>query len=698
MTSPATGIGARTHRPDIDGLRAIAILAVALNHAGIPHLSGGFTGVDIFFVISGFLIGGQIHSGLRDGTFTFSRFYQRRARRILPAFFAVLVITLAIALLLLAPAELTGFARSSLAASVSASNILFWGTSNYFASRSGLDPMLMTWSLGVEEQFYLLIPLLLLLLARIRRGVILPAILIVCILSFGLSWALLPTHPMLVFYLLPARAWELGSGAALAIAQQTLAPRASAPFRSNFLGSVGLALLLAPILLLNPAAPFPGPAALPSVLGTALCIAAPASFANRRILSLQPLVFVGKVSYSFYLWHWPLLAFLRILYGGNAPQPLPIAVVAFSFLMAVATYRAVEQPFRCSRRAPLPTFIRYAAALAAAAGLCVILWLNRGLPQRFPALAAAEKSAEALKTDPCLAGYGVDRPSLSTTCIQRAAQSQVVWGDSHSAALAPGLRANAFAHNAGFIQFGKAACAPLLGATHFSPRIPRLAAECAQFNLHVFDLIRVDSNIHTVLLNADWAGYLYTTWQDGWLTSSDSIDPNSPDPQATRTLFVQSLASTIQTLQSAGKHVIVLNDIPTFDTDPLWRMRTQSIPARHGLAGLLHIPNAADPGSSPPSADAHTAVARTLLAAAVAQSPGAQLIDPAPALCTTSGECAYRNAQTLFYTDSNHLSTAGSLFVAEHLDLQELPANVRVHAPLSASPPGQLRASATGAR
>jgi peptidoglycan/LPS O-acetylase OafA/YrhL len=254
----------RTYRPDIDGLRAIAILSVVLYHAGVPYVSGGFTGVDIFFVISGYLIGGHIYSELRGGTFSFARFYQRRAKRILPAFYAVLAFTILASLLMLSPLENHFFALSAFSATLSVSNIFFMRyLEGYFRVRAGFHPLLMTWSLGVEEQFYAVIPLLMLLLARIRRSLLLPAILATCILSFLLAWHEVGIDPTSAFYLLPSRAWELGIGVLLAVTQQTRKQLSLPAPLTHLLSLMGIVLMLAPILALNADSLFPGPAALP---------------------------------------------------------------------------------------------------------------------------------------------------------------------------------------------------------------------------------------------------------------------------------------------------------------------------------------------------------------------------------------------------------------------------------------------------
>jgi peptidoglycan/LPS O-acetylase OafA/YrhL len=661
----------RTYRPDLDGIRALAILSVVLYHAGLPCLPGGFTGVDIFFVLSGYLIGGHIYAELCTGTFSFVSFYQRRAKRILPALFAVLVFTLAVAMVLLSPAEAADLGRSAFAATLSASNILFWGTTNYFAGKSSFNPMLMTWSLGVEEQFYAVTPLLMVFLARMHRNWVLPATVAVCILSFAFALAALSSHPMMAFYLLPARAWELGAGVTLAVAESN---RKSAPFPGPILqlaGLAGVALMAAPMFLLSAESALPMPAALPSVLGTALVVAAPASSINRRLLSLPALVFIGKVSYSFYLWHWPLLAFLHILYGGDAPRLMYLATIALSFAAAVGSYYIIEQPFRRSRRAPGELLLRYAAASAIALAACALVWLSHGVPQRFPALARMEEADRALTSDPCLAGYGKDAPNLAPACEDAGAGRPIaaLWGDSHSAALAPGLRAAALAQGYGFVELGKASCAPLIGATHFTPRIPSLATECMHFNQSVWDLIQRDARIRVVILNADWAGYLYRDWQDGWLTRGVSDRQQAPTPDASRALFIESLTGAIRALQSAGKQVIVLKDVPGFDRDPLWRVRSQQIPARRRLAAWLGVHDASDPGYATPASDLHTALADSLLDQAVSDSPGVRLVDLKPALCDQLDHCAYSDGNKLLYDDTNHLSTAGALYAVRDLRL-----------------------------
>ena len=412
----------RSYRPDIDGLRAIAILSVVLYHAGVPSVSGGFTGVDIFFVISGYLIGGHIFSEIRSGTFSFSRFYQRRAKRILPAFYAMLAFTIAASLLLLSPAENHFFALSAFSATLSVSNIFFLRyLEDYFRAATNFHPLLMTWSLGVEEQFYAIIPLLMVLLTRIRRGLLTPSILVVCILSFLLAWRQVGMSPSNAFYLLPGRAWELGIGVLLAVMQQRRKLQSFSAPLTHLLSLAGIVLMLAPIILLNTKMPFPGPAALPSVLGAAMVIAVPASWVNRGLLSLPPLVFIGRVSYSWYLWHWPILAYLRIATDDKlTPAAAAIAVIA-SLAIAILSYYFIEQPFRRLTRAPGPLLIRYAFASTLLLTICGSIWLTYNIPhflQRFSGLAEIEREMRLSNNTVCLMGSKEQKLSPLATMLQ----------------------------------------------------------------------------------------------------------------------------------------------------------------------------------------------------------------------------------------------------------------------------------------
>ena len=410
-----------SYRPDIDGLRALAILSVVLYHSGLVRLSGGFTGVDIFFVISGYLIGGHIWTEMRTGTFSYKRFYQRRAKRILPALYAVIVFTLSAGLLLLSPRDLSQLGRSAVAATVWGSNILFWGTANYFAGSSERNPLLMTWSLGVEEQFYLLVPLLMAVVARMRSRWVLAAIAAGSLGSFVFAGVMAGHHPMATFYLLPARAWELGAGVALAVYETTRQRKTASRLWIEIGGVVALGLMIAAIVAHRVELTASAWAVLPAVAGAALAIAVPGSWINRRLLSTPPLRFVGKISYSWYLWHWPLLALMHILCGGAIPAVREAETVALSFALAAVSYFLIEQPFRRSTQPAARMLARYAVASAILLAVCAGVWSSHGAPQRFPALARMEDPGEALRSDPCLAGLNRDAPNLSPACYDTAA-------------------------------------------------------------------------------------------------------------------------------------------------------------------------------------------------------------------------------------------------------------------------------------
>lgn len=650
------------YRPDIDGLRGIAILGVVLYHAGVPLFSGGFAGVDIFFVISGYLIGGHIFSEVSSGNFSFLRFYQRRAKRILPAFFLVIAFTLFVAIILLSPFEIYIFAKSAMASILSVSNIYFAVNSNYFQTANDLKPLLMTWSLSVEEQFYAVIPLLLLSLARIRRSLLLPAVLVVCALSFLCALRDLNSFPSMAFYSLPARAWELGAGVVLAIGELGWMHKSLAPYRSQVISLVGLALMVTPIFLLTSAVPFPGAAAVPSVIGTAMIIASPTSWINRRLISFSPLTFIGKISYSWYLWHWPLLAFLRIASGRALPPATAALAIALSLTAAIISYYFIEQPFRRSSGLPAPLLRRYAVLGLLFFAVFAALRASHGLPKRYPALI---HDGPAI-SDSCTADYGIDKPLLSSRCYAASdpRPSVVLWGDSHSSVLAPTLRALANAQGYNFIQLSKSSCLPLDGAAIFLPQHPLAARECIHFNHEVLKLVESDHRIRVVIMAGRWAdpfhaGNFYP------LVSDSAYESKTRSANSIRSMFVGSLLASIRPLQSTGRHVIVFDDVPNFDFDPLLRYRTSLIPARHTLAIWMGVDK--DPlGLAPASFISAANISTQLLRQTIEGLSGVELVDLKSSLCDSHNLCAYMNGNRLFYADEHHLTTDGAQYTLRH--------------------------------
>jgi peptidoglycan/LPS O-acetylase OafA/YrhL len=639
----------------------------------VPWITGGFTGVDIFFAISGYLIGGHIFSELRAGKFSYLRFYQRRAKRILPAFYAVLLFTVVISLFLLSPAEASEFGRSAFAATLSASNLIFWHFSGYFAAKSALNPLLMTWSLGVEEQFYAVIPLIMVLLARIRHSLVLPAILTVCGMSFLLAVFELDSRPALVFYMLPTRAWELGAGVALAVVGLNRKRTTISTPTDQLRSLAGVGLMLAPIVLLNARSPFPGLAALPSILGTALIISVPGSWVNRRLLSLPPLAFIGRISYSLYLWHWPLLAYLHLAAGGSIPPTAIVLALGASFAAAVMSYYFIEQPFRRSTRSPRPLLLRYGVVSLIILAISATVWLTKGVPDRFPLLAQLDRTAApTLRGDSCLATH--DKLSLSPLCYSTSDSRPLVavWGDSHSAALTPGLRSIADSQGYGLVQLGHISCLPLIGAANYQPKFPAGAKQCMHFNRDVLDLLQSDSRIRIVILAGEWTDSFEQGAMDSWLITDPESGQEPLSRDAASAVFRRSLTASIQGLQTTGKKVIVLEDVPTFSFDPVLKVRTTQIYARHELAMWMGAEGVSDSGYAPADKAASIAAANAQLELALASMHGVELIDLRPGLCRINNECAYRAGNRIFYSDPDHLTADGAQYALRNFHLPAL--------------------------
>src|SRR6266702_7731681 len=341
------------YRPDIDGLRGIAILAVLGFHASPTYMPGGYVGVDVFFVISGFLISTLILAQLRRSTFTLSDFYIRRARRLFPALAIVLVSSLALGWFTLLPQEFESLGKHVAAAAAFVLNFTVWREGGYFDPAANLNPVLHLWSLGIEEQFYLVWPLVLLLLWRHRRSLVITIGALIAT-SFALNIVFMHTDPKGGFYLPVTRFWELGLGCLLAaLAERRLVGLAmgrcslAAARLRPALSVLGFALICAAALLFDNRMAFPSWAALIPAVGAMCIICAPQdNWFQRNVLASGPLVFVGAISYPLYLWHWPLLSFATILGSGFVPVEVRAAAVALSFALAYLVFRFVELPIR----------------------------------------------------------------------------------------------------------------------------------------------------------------------------------------------------------------------------------------------------------------------------------------------------------------------------------------------------------------
>src|SRR5262245_37675381 len=373
------------YRPEIDGLRALAIVPVVLFHAGIPGFAGGYLGVDVFFVISGYLITSLILVGVQTGgRYSFRSFYERRARRILPALFVVMLTSLPFAWLLLTPEALRGFGASLLSTSFFYSNILFWRESGYFDVATELKPLQHTWSLSIEEQFYLVFPITLVAIYRRAPRLVGPVLLAGMLVSLVLAEALNGGHPRATFYLAHGRAWELLLGAYLAFRERT-APFAAGSRSGGLLTLAGLLLVVGSMFAFDRGTPHPGIPALAPTLGTALVIVCGRTSSPARwLLTRRAVVLLGLISYSLYLWHQPVFAFARAWTVREISLAGYVCLIGLSLLLAWLTWTWVERPFRDRQQVVQRTLWNLSAAAAALLVLFggLVLGTN-GLPQRF---------------------------------------------------------------------------------------------------------------------------------------------------------------------------------------------------------------------------------------------------------------------------------------------------------------------------
>ena len=521
------------YRPDIDGLRAVAVLPVLLYHADVPGFSGGFIGVDIFFVISGYLITGIITREIDAGSFSILTFYERRARRILPALLAMIAAVLIMASILFLPSDLDGVGPSALAAIGFLSNVWLFTQTGYFQGTAEVTPLLHTWSLGVEEQFYIGLPILLIGIARYRPGWRLPVILGLIAVSF--VWAAVKQADTdgFAFYMLPTRAWELLAGSLLAMGAVPAVTRRCA---AEFLCGAALLAIGAATALYSKQTVFPGITALAPVLAAAALIhCAPGTLAG-RLLAMKGPVWIGLISYSLYLWHWPLIVFWRYWPGHAVTFTSSAGLILASIALAWASWRFIERPFRDQNRFPSATLWRWSAGgMGIAAAAAAALWLQGGWSSRFDAAALAyakgASDVSPVRAD-CTADRIADHPRRCN--LGRAVPpSAVIWGDSHVVEIAWVLGERYGARGAGIAQRTRGSCPPVIG--YDTPRDPR----CALFNGAVLREIIAAPAIKTVYLGGYWA------------------QPPYRDAAVDRLLD-----QTIARLQAAGKQVVLIGPIP----------------------------------------------------------------------------------------------------------------------------------------
>ena len=487
------------YRSEIDGLRAIAVLPVILFHAGVSWVKGGFVGVDIFFVISGYLITSIILSDVAAGKFSIVDFYERRFRRILPALFFVIACTWIPASFWLMPSEMKAFSQSLVSVSLFASNILFWKTSGYFDTVTELKPLLHTWSLGVEEQFYLFFPLIILLLWKFGRSrLIVPTLIAISAVSLLAAEWFVSHSPMLSFYWLPFRAWELLAGSLSACYLRRYSQENHGAILNQIGSLAGLGLLLLGIFTFEKIMPFPGLSALVPVMGAVWIIlfATPDTWVG-KLLSWKPMVQIGLISYSAYLWHNPLFALARIRSEFPVESlPLMLGLAALSLVLAYLTWEYVEAPFRNKKmfnRRQIFTFSLTGSLMMFAIGLA----------GHFHYKSLEYKNDHQwhtrVRSHTCLLQED-DADKHDPSCFvsaQNGQKSVLLWGDSHAASLYQGFAPYAAKNHIALTQLTQSACPPIIG-WHTSMRL-----NCAQINQNVMGSIQ-QNQYDAVILDSMW--------------------------------------------------------------------------------------------------------------------------------------------------------------------------------------------------
>jgi len=647
---------APAYRNDIDGIRAFAVLSVLAFHLGFP-MSGGYIGVDVFFVLSGFLIGSHIYEAAMAGEFSFLDFYQRRAKRILPALLAVMVATSVVMLLVATPSELEDFAKTAISCLLSASNIYLYKSIDYFNPTAEQNPLLMTWSLGVEEQFYIFAPFVLLALVKVRAALRRPAIALMLLGSLAIAVWKMRSNPLAAFYLLPPRAWELGAGVWLGVWNfhhpEGVPTRWRGLAKSSVLAMGAAMLILVPAFLYTARTPFPGVAAIAPVLGTVLLLFTKDSAFNRRVLGGSVMRFFGLISYSLYLWHWPLISLSKVVMEQEPSVAWRAALFGASVVLAWLSYKFVETPFRQTTTSAKRSLQRYSLALVSMGAIIAIAIPARGFESRWPSAFVTTQHRLGHAHDPCLAGYGSAAPNVSKDCVLSPAESSgapivVLVGDSHASALKAGIQAAAQKSGMHFEEMTKSSCPFLLNVSRSMTNHPKHLRECAAFNQQVLERIKVDENIRTVVI----AGF--------WRVGLEEDGPYAGIGAAAGTpaqLLHQGLFDIVSMLNAAGKRVVVVQDVPYMRVIPSKRDATCSNGFRQFVNG---VPRGDQRCESALAGDTVPDPVGTRIVAEAAAAAGAVVFDPTPAFCR-AGACRFKVDQDLLYVDRQHLSEAGAV-------------------------------------
>lgn len=643
------------YRADIDGLRAVAMLSVLAFHAYPGRLGGGFSGVDVFFVISGFLIGRDICSRLDGGTFSLRDFYVRRSRRIFPALATVLVCCATFGWMVLLPDE-----QKQLFSHVSASALFFqnfWllSESGYFDSGAAFKPLRHLWSLSIEEQFYLVCPLGLMVLRNRRLRLL--AVALVTLVSFAANLHLAASDPAATYYLPQTRAWQLLAGVLLALMPS---PPGIGRLKEG-VAWAGLLVLCWGFWRLGDVAGYPGGWGLLPVLGTAGLIAAgPDTGMARHLLSMRWLVYLGRISYPLYLWHWPLLAFLRVVYSDNPGTMIKTSALVLAFGLAAATHHAVEMPMRRARR-PRMQALGLTVTLAMVAAGAWVLNTQAGQtlrPARILILnRALIRDVSLIHNQPrhngcddrwrnATSGHGYCQQSPDTP------PSAAVLGDSHAQHVFNGI--SRLDKTRGWLLLGNSSCPPL-------PGIQILADgqdNCNGLSEATIGAVATDATLKTVVL-AFYAHYAREAGQSlgrsdhTQLSNSVMRDRDAPDMRDPEEMVYRGLTRAIQRLASTGKQVVLYLDVPELPFQP-----------RDCVARPMFPRKVIDCSVPRAVAQAQQASMRRVVRRLSEENPALRVYDPINALCGPD-LCDILRSDMLVYRDWHHLSLRGSDMLAK---------------------------------
>ena len=619
------------YRAYIDGLRAVAVLPVLFFHADLG-CSGGYVGVDIFFVISGYLITALILKDLDGGKFQILEFWERRVRRILPALAVVVFSCLAAGWLLYLPLDFKELGQSIIAQSLLVSNIYFWQQSGYFEQAVEVKPLLHTWSLAVEEQFYLLFPFLLVAFRRFSHKSIVPAILALGGASFCLSVWGSYHYAQANFYLLPPRAWELLTGSLLAALP---AQRTSKRWLAESLSWGGLLAILWAVFCYDPETRFPGAAAILPCAGAALIIRANGRDLTSvgKLLALRPVVFIGLISYSLYLWHWPLLVFSKYWALEPIPPGLRLLLLLASLVLAILSWRFVETPFRkrlvLDSRPRIVAFAGITTALLLLAGLGVHQLL--GVPSRLPAeaLRYADGAGDfAFKNEVSLKGAraGAFR-ELGTGDKQRPVEL-LVWGDSHAMAAMPVFDTLCKEHAVRGVAATHSSTPPLVG---YQSKNSNLKNDSIPYNNAVVEYIR-GKRVRDVVLLASWGGYV----------------TRDKTPQ----LLHRGLLDTVAALKDTGVRIWIMRDVPI---QPWNVPKALATTVWHGRGNPEQL------GLPLDEYRAEFQRQDPIFEGIATQGPGVTILDPSSLFFGPNQRCRVAEDGKSLYSDSGHLTGTGAM-------------------------------------